>query len=77
MICALRMVRHAQQVIDASSSSCLLAHDASLMQERLGQLGKHIAEKNMVLLSAVVDPAHPGGGNYHKPRPAARETGCS
>ncbi len=56
MICALRMVRHAQQVIGASSSSCLLAHrdDAELRQERLGQLGKQSADR------AGPRPGHPG-----------------
>ena len=54
MICALRMVRHAQQVIGASSSSCLLAHDAALRQERLGQLGKQSADR------AGPRPGHPG-----------------
>ncbi len=54
MICALHMVWHAQQVISASSSSCLLAHDAALRQERLGQLGKHSADL------AGQRPSHPG-----------------
>ncbi len=54
MICALRMVQHAQQVIGASSSSCLLARYAALRQERLGQLGKHSADR------AGPRPGHPG-----------------
>jgi hypothetical protein len=57
MICALRMRRmvlHAQQAISASSGSCLLAHGAALMQERLGQLGKHSADR------AGPRPGHPG-----------------